>query len=126
MKFKIDENLPDDLVEVFEQYGHDADTVVQEGLAGSSDEVVWPAAVSAERALVTGDLDFSDIRKFEPGTHPGIILFRERTAGLAAILRRFNEVLAAHDANDWARCFVVISATKIRIRRRIEDDDQQE
>lgn len=51
--------------------GYDADTVIEEGLAAENDDAVWRAAQQAGRLLVTQDLDFSDIRKFQPGTHCG-------------------------------------------------------
>jgi hypothetical protein len=117
VRIKIDENLPQDLGSIFQGHGHDVDSVIEEGLTGRADDEIWSAALAAGRALVTSDLDFSDIRRFQPGTHPGIVLFRDRVAGRAGLLARFADVLATHDVNDWSRCFVVISAEKIRIRR---------
>lgn len=117
MRFKIDENLPRQLAGVFDTYGHDADTVLDEGLAGEPDSQVWHAAVDAQRALVTADLDFSDVRLYLPGTHPGVVLFRDVPADLGSILRAFERVLSSHDPASWARCVVVISAGKIRVRR---------
>jgi len=37
---------------------------------------MWSAARRDERFLITQDLDFSDIRQFKPGTHPGLLLVR--------------------------------------------------
>ncbi|MCW5756687.1 MAG: DUF5615 family PIN-like protein [Phycisphaeraceae bacterium] len=116
MKFKIDENLPLSLTAVFQSHGHDADNVMEERLLGEPDSTIWPAAIAAGRALVTADMDFSDIRQFIPGEHPGVILYRDGPQDRASILRRFEVVLDNHDANDWARCFVVISARKVRVR----------
>ncbi len=126
MRFKIDENLPQRLTAVFQRHGHDADSVMEEGLLGHPDSEVWPAAIEAERAIVTADLDFSDVRSFIPGTHPGVILYRDKPQDRAAILRRFDDVLATNDANHWARCFVVISADKIRIRRPSDTTQDQD
>jgi predicted nuclease of predicted toxin-antitoxin system len=117
VRFKIDENLPSELKGVFGARGHDADTVMDEGLSARPDVDVWAAANEADRALVTSDLDFADIRKFTPGAHPGIVLYREPQHGLRSVLAGFERALAKHDANDWSRCVVVISADKIRIRR---------
>jgi predicted nuclease of predicted toxin-antitoxin system len=69
MKFKIDENLPADLGDILASAGHDADTVPCEGLGGRDDATVFAAASAADRVLISQDLDFSDIRKYEPGTH---------------------------------------------------------
>jgi predicted nuclease of predicted toxin-antitoxin system len=76
MKIKLDENLPIGLVEPLAKLGHDVDTVPQESLAGQPDPKVWDAAQKAKRFLVTQDLDFSDIRRFAPGTHRGLLLVR--------------------------------------------------
>lgn len=41
------------------------------------DEEVWPATEAEDRVLVTQDLDFSDTRKFEPGsTRAGVRIVR--------------------------------------------------
>jgi predicted nuclease of predicted toxin-antitoxin system len=73
MRVKLDENLPVDLVAELARLGHDADTAPREGLAGNPDDAVWAASQTAQRLLVTQDLDFSDIRKFAPGTHHGLV-----------------------------------------------------
>lgn len=74
MKIKLDENLPAGLASILAQLGQETDTVPDEGLAGSDDPQVWEAAQRARRFLITQDLDFSDVRKFVPGTHRGILL----------------------------------------------------
>jgi predicted nuclease of predicted toxin-antitoxin system len=45
VKFKIDENLPVELVADLNRAGHDADTVVDENLAGAADPIVVAAAL---------------------------------------------------------------------------------
>ena len=73
MKIKLDENIPGGLAGVLQALGHDADSVVDEGLAGYPDLPVWQTAQQAERFFVTQDLDFSDLRQFAPGKHYGIL-----------------------------------------------------
>ena len=70
MKLKLDENLPTDLVDLLVPHGHDVHTVPGESLSGRDDTTVFNAARGEGRMLFTQDLDFSDIRKFQPGTHP--------------------------------------------------------
>ena len=62
MKFKIDENLPIEVAELFEKSGHEATTVFQEGLAGAPDHRIISVCQKEKRALVTLDTDFCDIR----------------------------------------------------------------
>lgn len=90
MKIKLDENIPSDL-----KMAGDVDTVEQEGLAGRDDATVWRAAQSEGRFLVTQDLDFSDLRRFQLGTHCGILLLRLSNPSRQHYLhvsKRFSEV----------------------------------
>ena len=82
MKIKLDENLPDLAAAELRNLGHDVDTVADEGLCGSQDEVLWRAIQVAQRFLITQDLDFSDARKYPAGSHSGI---------LRASARRFED-----------------------------------
>jgi len=117
MKIKLDENIPRHVVTVLLDLGHDADTVPDEGLAGSTDDLVWRSAQQTGLLLITQDLDFSDISRFAPGTHAGIILLRMRSNGRAAIFRRMKLIFESEAVNTWSGCFVVITDRKIRIRR---------
>jgi predicted nuclease of predicted toxin-antitoxin system len=76
VKIKLDENLPDRLVTVFTGLGHDVDTIHAEHLIGRADSEVWSAVQAAQRFLITQDLDFSDMPRFTPGTHAGLLLVR--------------------------------------------------
>ena len=67
MRFKLDENLPFQLKDLFTGSGHDAVTVLDEGIGGATDAAVARACIAEERALVTQDLDFADIRAYPPG-----------------------------------------------------------
>jgi len=81
MKIKLNENLTTRLVAILERQGHEVDTVVTEGLMGKPDVDVWASARREGRFFITQDLDFSDIRQFQPGTHPGLLLVRLRERG---------------------------------------------
>lgn len=115
MKVKLDENVSAKLVEVLRRSGHDTDTVADEGLAGRPDHDVWTAAQAEDRFLVTQDLDFSDTRRFVPGTHAGVLLVRLREPGAGALVQAVSAVADRFDA--WHGCFVVLSERKLRIRR---------
>jgi len=79
MKIKLDENLPHRLAILLKNLGHETHTLHEEKLVGRSDEEVWHATQKESRFLITQDLDFSDLRKFAPGSHHGILLLRLRT-----------------------------------------------
>ena len=115
MRLKLDENVSAKLVEVLRSKGHDTDTVTDEGLTGRPDSDVWAAAQADARFLVTQDLDFSDTRRFTPGSHAGVLLVRLREPGANALLQAVTSI--ADQIDGWAGCFVVLSDRKLRIRR---------
>ena len=117
MRIKIDENLPAILVAELRDLGHEVDSVPSERLAGQPDPVVWEAAQRAARFLITQDLDFSDIRKYAPGTHQGLLLVRLVLPGRLALARRVRAVFQTENVQTWAGCFVVVSDHKVRVRR---------
>ncbi len=117
MKVKLDENLPAVLVRLLTALGHDTDTVPQEGLAGRPDTDIWAAAQTAERFLITQDLDFSNMRRFAPGTHARLLLVRLRAPGRHALARRIHTVLESEPVETWKRAFVVVTDHKLRVRR---------
>ena len=71
LKFKVDENLPEIAAKLLREAGFDAETVLSEELGGSPDSVLAAVCLAEGRALVTLDLDFSDIRTYPPGDYPG-------------------------------------------------------
>ena len=117
MRIKLDENLPAALVADLGALGHDVDTVPREDLAGRPDPAVWQASQEAGRFLITQDLDFSDVRRFAPGTHHGLLLVRLGRPGRRALRARVRRLFETEAADGWARCFVVATDRKIRIRR---------
>jgi predicted nuclease of predicted toxin-antitoxin system len=115
MKLKLDENLPESLVAELAALGHNIDCVRQEGLAGQDDAGIWAAAQREGRFLLTQDLDFSDVRQFQPGTHHGLLLVRLPDAGAQTLIEQLVDVFKRERVEDWARCFVVLSDHKLRV-----------
>lgn len=61
-------------------------------LAGRPDAEVWRVTQREERFRITQDLEFSDVRKFPPGTHHGILLLRLHTPNRENLIRRVAEL----------------------------------
>ena len=116
MRFKLDENLPAELAALFRQAGHDAVTVLDESLGGSSDHHLAAACGRERRAIVTFDTDFSDIRTYPPAAYAGIVVFRldnqarDHTLALGA---RFLRSLGGSrlDGQLW-----IVEESRIRVR----------
>lgn len=117
MKIKLDENLPAELAELLRGLGHDVHTVPGERLVGEDDGVIFRAAVAEDRLLMTQDLDFSDIRRFRPGTHPGVVLIRLRDPSRRKLIERLKQTLQVENIETWAGCFVVIGDIRLRVIR---------
>jgi predicted nuclease of predicted toxin-antitoxin system len=117
MKIKLDENLPAHLAAILTNLRHDVHTVAEEDLSGKSDREVWEAAQQDGRFLITQDLDFSDVRRFAPGTHGGILLVRLHSPDRQSLIARVAEVFQQEDVSDWEGCFVVVTERKTRVIR---------
>jgi len=116
MRIKLDENLPASLATVLRARGHDVDTVLEELLQGRDDSTVWHAAQQHDRFFITQDLDFSDVRQFQPGTHAGLLLVRLEAPGRLALLNRIDGLFGSEAVESWQGCFVVVTDHKLRIR----------
>jgi len=117
MQILIDENLPNDLVELLRVLGHDVEHVYSKGLSGHPDPDVRALAESENRLLITQDIRFADVRELMPGKHAGFVLVRLKKPGLRAIIEKLLSVFETEDVESWRGCFVVISESKVRVRR---------
>jgi len=116
VRFKIDENLPVEVVELLTSSGHDALSVVDQGMSGAGDPEVAEICVSEDRCLVTLDTDFSDIRAYPPGSHPGIIVFRLTQQDKRSVLAVCTRLLATLDSQVPDGALWVVDERRIRVR----------
>src|SRR5215475_7087695 len=97
MKIKLDENLPLGLATALKHLGHSVHTTAEEGLAGKSDADIWSVCQREKRFLITQDLDFSDIRRFAPGSHCGILLIRLLSPDWRYLAERIADIFRNED-----------------------------
>jgi predicted nuclease of predicted toxin-antitoxin system len=121
MKLKLDENLPLRLQAILRELGHDVHTVQQENLTGAQDLRIWNSAQNDSRLFVTQDMDFSDLRKFMPGTHCGILIVRLHTPSWKRLVKRMTEIFRTEDVSSRPGCFVVVTEAKVRVVRPRKD-----
>ena len=114
---KLDENLARAHVALLRSAGYDADRVYDEGLSGTADRVVWERVCAEGRFFITLDLDFSDVRRYPPGTHPGILLIRAKNRSAAAVTEVLARVIAEQPLHTLQGCLAVADASLTRIRR---------
>ena len=118
MRFKIDENLPVEVVEQLTTSGHDAVSVVDQGLGGADDPDVAKICSSEDRCLITLDIDFSDIRTYPPGSHPGIIVFRLARQDKQLNLAVTSRLLVALESRTPDGVLWIVDEQRIRVRER--------
>ena len=75
-RFLIDEDLPRSLARALSAVRMDAVHVIDAGLRGRSDFDVLGGAKVDGRALLTADLDFSNLLRYPLGTHAGLVIAR--------------------------------------------------
>lgn len=117
MRFKLDENLPVELAEMFREAGHDAVTVLDQHLVGARDSELASVCRYEDRAIVTLDTDCADIRTYPPDAYPGLVVFRLNAQARDHVLEigaRLLEVLpgATLSGQLW-----IVEESRIRVRQ---------
>jgi predicted nuclease of predicted toxin-antitoxin system len=116
VKFKLDENLPVELVTDLRVLGHHADTVVDEGLAGSADPTVVDATFASDRILLTLDKGVANLQRYPIHQHAGVVLFRPDTSGRGAVIVFVRERLHRILELDLANRLTVVGPSRVRFR----------
>lgn len=116
MKFKIDENLPVEAAEVLQQAGHDAITVLDQNLGGDPDLTIVAICQREDRALVTLDIDFADIRAYPPNEYAGLIVLRLRRHDKPFVLQVMGRVIQTLASESVEKRLWIVEENRIRIR----------
>ena len=116
MRFKLDENLPTELLADLRDLGHDADSVIDEGLSGAPDPAVVKVASADDRVLLTLDKGIANLQRFPIQEHAGVVLFRPDTSGRIAVALFIRERLTTVLASDLRGKLVVVGPSRIWIR----------
>lgn len=117
MKLFADESVWEITREFVRQLGHDLATVEERGLAGAADETVLAQALAEDRALLSRDLDFSNILLYPPADHFGVIVLRIKPHTTEAVHRIWASVLAYFSQSSIQQILVIIDHNKFRKRR---------
>jgi predicted nuclease of predicted toxin-antitoxin system len=117
VRIKLDENLGRPHIALLRRHGYEADRVFDQGLSGSEDPDLWVRVRRDGQFLITLDLGFSDVRRYAPGTHPGILLLRPRRKGRNAVSNVLRRVLMERRLETLAGCLAVADESRTRVRR---------
>lgn len=116
MKFKIDENLPEELVALLRESGWDCTSVVEEELGGEDDSRIAEICDAEQRILITFDRGFSDITTHPPAEHPGYVVFRLRSQDKPYVLKVSARLVAALRNRELQSELWIVEEDRIRIR----------
>ena len=116
MKFKVDENLPLDVVQILRTNGYDALSLDDQNMVGTTDDNIANVCQEEERAIVTLDLDFSDMRRYPYQEYAGIIVIRVRRQDRYHIISVFEKVLPLLEKEKLAGCLWIVEEKRVRIR----------
>ena len=116
MRFKTDENLHPQLAVFLRENGHDALTVWDEELRGHPDTDLAAACQSEQRALVTLDTGFADIRVYPPRQYAGLIVLRVTDQSRRSILKVFPRVLNLLKSEPLSGQLWIVSDRSVRVR----------
>lgn len=116
-RVKLDENLGRTHSELLRESGYVVDSVQDEGLSGATDATLWQRLCSEQRFFVTLDLDFSDVRRFAPGSHAGILLLRPQNKSRDAVSLVLSRVIADAPLQSPGNCLAIADESRTRVRR---------
>lgn len=97
LQFKVDENLPGEVVDLLREYGHDALSVLDQRLGGAEDPEVAKVCRGEGRILISLDAGFGDIRSYQPGDYPGIVVLRLQSQEKHRILDVVRRLIPAFE-----------------------------
>jgi predicted nuclease of predicted toxin-antitoxin system len=116
MRLKIDENLPVEAAALLREEGHDAVTVREQGLGGTSDVAVEHVCRREGRGLITLDLDFADIRTYPPAEHSGLVVLRLARQDKPHVLETIRRLLPLLRQEPLAARLWIVDEQGVRMR----------
>jgi predicted nuclease of predicted toxin-antitoxin system len=117
MRFKLDENLPPEAAELLRQEGHDARTVFEQGMRSRTDSEVLNAAQAEKRAVLSLDLDISNILLFPPEQFAGLIVLRLHRPGRSAVMTLLGRLLPHLGTRPVAGTLWIVDEARVRIHQ---------
>lgn len=116
MKFKVDENLPIEVAQLLRDARHDVYSVYEQGLVGVKDHVLAEVCQSENRAMVTLDTHFSDIRTYPPEDYFGLIVLRLARQDKPHILEVMHRLLKLISSETLSGKLWIVDEKRVRVR----------
>jgi predicted nuclease of predicted toxin-antitoxin system len=116
MKFKLDENLPIEASTLLREAGHDSITVLDQNMGGKADEHIIQICLQEQRALITLDLDFADIKTYPPSDYHGIFVLPVKQQSRSKVLEVLTRLIPVLSSEPIEKQLWIIEEGRIRVR----------
>ncbi len=116
MKFKTDENLPEELAAVLRNSGWDCRSVIEQQLGGQDDTRITRVCEAEQRILVTFDRGFSNVNTASRFA-AGVIVLRLRSQDKRHVLTVAERLVKALSERELRNELWIVHETRIRVRR---------
>jgi predicted nuclease of predicted toxin-antitoxin system len=116
VKFRIDENLPLELENLLGTAGHDVTSVLGQEMGGVTDLALAEHCRTEQRALITLDVGFADIRRYPPNRFAGLVVLRLRRHDTPSILDAVRQLLPRLSTELLASQLWIVEEGRMRIR----------
>lgn len=114
----IDEDLHRSLATILSSLGFEVLDIRDHGLRGKPDDAIFAFAQKHKAILFSGDLGFSNILRFPPGKHQGIVILRfPNEISTARINKEVKGLLLKIPKADYKSNLIIVSPGNIRIRK---------
>jgi predicted nuclease of predicted toxin-antitoxin system len=116
MRFKFDENFGTRTQKLFQDKGHNVETVRSQGIEGCSDQILYEVCLREKRCLITLDLDFADVTRFSPSETNGIVIIRvPQNPSLPLLEQLIQQFLQHLTSVSVAKSLWIVESGRIRI-----------
>jgi len=123
MKFFVDENVAQTIIQWLRQAGHDVLSAAE--TSPGEDDAVWlRQAEQSKRVIVTSDKDFGELIFRDRLNSYGILSIRMPRLSLRERVARLAAVWSSIEANPQGK-FIVITEGRVRIRSLKRPDEDQ-
>jgi predicted nuclease of predicted toxin-antitoxin system len=92
-------------------------TVVDQGLGGRLDANIADVCKSEGRALVSLDLDFSNVQAYPPSNYPGLVVLRVGRQDKPHVLAVFGKILPLLGTEQLEERLWIVDETRVRVRQ---------
>ena len=115
-RFKVDENLPSEVVGLLRQAGYNALSIHDQQMVGIPDDIIGEVCQREQRAIVTLDTDFANIQNYPPAAFSGIFVLRLQHHDKRHVLNTVTRILPQLKIETLTGRLWIVDELRIRIR----------